>query len=256
MTTTDITRALRNRATHAATLARWQSRRPAAQLATLRKLPSYAGRTLAERRAYAMQHNQTPELSAQDSAPVLWIDDLDRSPEILRHWQGREFLRHSGWYTDDYQDETLEAYAVQLADFPGLIFEATRDSMSGTVRVYLDYFHAIDYRDSDCDYNAAEMRADTARDAIRSADSTAEREAEKDRDYQAEEDRKRQAEEARDDLKRNRATVRALIADLRELCPTDLPTTYPAAAAAVKRQLADLLKDRSDLFDQLNTLES
>ena len=97
---------------------------------------------------------------------------------------------------------------------------------------------------------------DTARDAIRSADSTAEREAEKDRDYQAEEDRKRQAEEARDDLKRNRATVRALIADVRELCPTDLPTTYPAAAAAVKRQLADLLKDRSDLFDQLNTLES
>ena len=256
MKTTDITRALRNRTAHAARLARWQSRRPTAQLAALRALPSYAGTTLAARRAYALTNYDTgPELSAPEAeSPTLWTNE--EGPGVRRLWAGRDFLNPRGWYTDQFQDETLEAYAVQLADFPGLIFEATRDSMSGTVRVYLEDFHAIDYRDSNCDYNAAEMRADTARDAIRSADSTAEREAEKYRDYQAEEDRKRQAEEARDDLKRNRATVRALIQDLRGLCPTDLPATYPAAASAVKRQLADLLQDRSDTLDQLHTLES
>lgn len=271
MKTTDPARYFRNIDTPAARLARWQEpsfHRPNfrakieplsrihSMLDAIRKAGDYTGKTLAEKRRYLIDH-QAPELSSPEAeAARLWIDDMDRSPLVLNYWKGRDFLNHRGWYTDEHQDDTLEAYAVQLEAFPHLIFEAIRDSMTGTVRVMLEDFHAIDYSDADSDWSAKEAQEEAARDAIRSADSTAEREAEEERRYQAEEDRKRQAEEARDDLKRNRSTVRALVREFRELCGGPIPTTYPAAASAVKRQLADLLKDRSDLFDQLKTLEA
>lgn len=262
MKTTDPARYFRNLDTPAARLARWQDFRPlrihraAARLEELRALPDYAGTTLAARRAYAMTNRDpAPELSDPDAAaPYLWTNE--GHPAIANFWPGRDFLRHRGWYTDQHEDETLEACAVILADFPRLIFAAIRCSLSDTVRVLLDDWQEIDFSEAACSYSTREARDEAARDTIRSADSTAEREADDERRYQAEEDRKRQAEEARDDLKRNRTTVRALIADLRELCAGPIPSMYPAAASAVKRQLADLLRDRSDLFDQLKTLEA
>ena len=65
---------------------------------------------------------------------------------------------------------------------------------------------AIDYSEAEGEYSAENCRKSAAREAIYSADSTAEREAEAERDYQREEDRKRQAEEAREELAANRAT--------------------------------------------------
>lgn len=268
MKTAEILRHFRNRTTHAARLARWQRLPLAARLAAIREheRPGYPCRpcnspatmTRADwRKALiddpAFSHAKGPELSSPESeSPYLWTHE--DGPEILQAWPGRDFLSHCGWHTDDEGRDTLEAYAVQLEAFPGLIFEAIRESVSGGLRVNLNDWQAIDYSDAGSEYDADAAREEAARDAIRSADSTAEHDAEEEREFQAEEDRKRQAEEAREELATNRAQVRAIIADLRRLCPSDLPTTYPAAAQAVRDRLADLLRDRRDTLDNLRNL--
>ena len=250
--TAAIVRALRNRTSYAATLARWQSRRPAALLAAIRDLGSYAGSTLAKRRAYALHYkSHTPELSAPDSpTPVLWFDGTS-SPDIAHHWAGREVLKNRGWYTDDDQSDTFEAYAVQLVDFPGIIFEAIRTSCNDAIRVNLADFHAIDYREADCNYSAALEITVTARAAIRSADSTAEREAEEEREYQERYRHETDLEDARHDLHTIREEFRALAAELRSLCPSALATTYPAAAAAIRAQVAAILHRRRETLDTI-----
>lgn len=270
MKTTDPARYFRNTLSPAARLARWQRLPLADRLAALRKheAPGYPCRpcnspatmTRADWRR-ALIHDPAftlapgPELSSPDAAkPVLWIDNPDRSPLIRNQWQGREFLNHRGWYTDEHEDETLEACAVELDASPGLIFEAVLDSCSGSLRVMLDEFQTVDFSECENYRDADQARADAARDAIRSADSTAEREAEEERDYQREETRKMQAEEARADLAANRATVRALISELREICAGPAPAIYPAATQAVRDRLADLLRDRRDTLDNLRNL--
>lgn len=239
MKTADIVRFYRNRTTHAAALAAWQDWRLAARLHVIRDLPDYAGKTLAERRAYAMRNrgNVTPELSGPESeTPYLWTGET--CPLVVDCWPGRRFLRHHGWYTDDYQEETLEAYAVRLTDFPRLMFAAIRNSMGDGLRVHLDDWQEIDFAN---DHDAT----DAARDAIQAADSIAEREAEEAREFYRREAKKQEIEDAKAELAENRHEVRRLISELRRLCPTDLPTTFPAAAAAVRAELARLLRERS-----------
>ena len=258
MKTDDITRALRNQTTPAARLARWQSRRAPALLHVLRSLPSYAGTTLAARRAYWLANYDQggPELSSPEAeTPILWIDDIDRSPLVLEYWEGRDFFNHRGWYVypDGDPDETLEAYAVRLADFPGLIFEAHRDSCSGSVRVFLADAWPIDYTHADSDGYAEDLRRETAKEAIRAADSTAERAAEDEREYQERERHRADMEEARADLDRNRAEFRRIAAELRRLCPSALPADYPAAADAIKRQVRAILSERAELLDTIAT---
>jgi len=251
MKTDDIARALRNRTSHAATLARWQRLRPAAQLHTLRSLPSYAGETLSERRAYRLRvYHSGPELSAPDvETPILWTNE--DSPEILHAYPGRDFLRHRGWYTDDDERETIEAYAVILTDFPGLIFEAVRESCSGGIRVDLSTAAAIDYSEAESDYNASEAREDAAREAVRAADSTAESDAEEEREYQEQERHKIDLEEARADLAANRADFRRLRRELRKLCTPAMREIYPAAADAIRAQVRALISRRTETLDTI-----
>jgi hypothetical protein len=251
MKTDDIARALRNRTSPAATLARWQSIRPAARLSTIRNR-NPASITLAARRAYAMQHdNGSPELSAPNSAaPFLWFDGTS-SPEILHAYPGRDFLRYRGWFTDDDQSETIEAYAVILADFPHLIFEAIRESVSDGIRIDLSTASTIDYSEAESDYDASEARRDAARDAIRSADSTAEREAESEREHQARAQAEQELEEARADLAAIRADFRNLCHELREICSGPMPTIYPAAADAIRAQVRALISRRSETLDTI-----
>jgi len=253
MKTDTIARALRNRTSPAATLARWQRLRPAAQLHTLRTLGSYAGNTLAQRRAYALQYkSDTPELSAPDAkSPSLWTND--DGPEISHAYPGRDFLRHHGWYTDEHQDEReiFEAYAVILADFPGLIFEAVRESCSGIIRVNLSTAAAIDYSDAENDWTAGGAREDAARETVRAADSTTEREAEKEREYKERYRHETDLEDARYDLASNRADFRRLRRELRKLCPSALPTMYPAAADALRAQVRSLISRRTETLETI-----
>lgn len=256
MKTTDITRYFRNDTTPTARLARWQNRHATSRgaLAFLRSLPSYAGETLAERRTYALSYrDQGPELSAPEAdLDALWIDDVKTSPLVTNYWQGRTFLSHQGWYTSEDCHETLEAYAVQLAAFPGLIFEAMHDSSGGSTRVILNWNHAPNF-------NAhgrypEDAREEAAREAIRSADSTTRRQAEEERDFLEKEDRKQEAEENRQALAYNRQNIRSLIRDLRQLCKTSLPNDYPEAARAVRLHLRGLLNNRNELMTAIREL--
>jgi hypothetical protein len=266
MKTDDIARALRNRTSKAATLAAymapiwripytWRAQPPEARstlrarLANLRSLPACYGTTLAEK--YRHASTQPPlELSAPEAeSPILWTEE-DR-PEVFRAYPGRDFLRHYGWYTDDDERETIEAYAVILKDFPHLIFEAIRDSMGDSLRVDLSTAAAIDYSETESDYNADEAREETAREAVRAADSTAERDAEEEREYQEQERHKFDLEEARADLASIRADFRRLRRDLRDLCAGPIPTMYPAAADAIRAQVKAILSRRSETLDTI-----
>ena len=247
----DMERALRNQTSHAARLARWQTRRAAAQLATLRQLPSYAGETLAARRAYRIAHLDTgPELSAADAAPlILWTNE--DAPQVADSWRGRDFLRHRGYYCDDEERDTVEAAAVILSDFPGLIFEAVRHSDSDGLRVDLSSAERIDYSDADSDRDADDARDDAARHTIRSADRTAERRAEDEREFRERDRHEQDLEAARAELDSNRAAFRRLAAELRPLCASALATAYPAAADAVRAQIATILSDRRDILQTI-----
>jgi hypothetical protein len=248
---TDIHRALTNQCSHAAALARWQARRAPAQLAALRQLQSYAGETLAARRAHQLTQRDTgPELSTADAEPlILWTNE--DAPQVLKFWRGRDFLRHRGYYCDEHEHDTIEAAAVILADFPGLIFEAVRHSDSDGLRVDLNSAEPIDYTEAGSDWNASEARADAAREAIRSADSTARRMAEDEREHNEQWQHEQDLEQARGELDQNRAAFRRLAAELRPLCKSALATAYPAAADAIRAQLAAILRDRRDILQTI-----
>lgn len=256
MKTDHVTRYFRNRESSASKLAAWQATPAARRLTYLRGLASYAGDTIAARRAYALASFCPVELSAPFAdSPLLWLGDLDRSPLVSRSWEGRDFLTHRGWFTDDdCQDETIEAVAVELVDFPGLIFEGTRESCSGDSMIRLESAWEIDFREASCEWEADDCRKETAKDAIRSADSTAERMAEEERDYQAEQRRERDLEEAKEELASLRGEIRALCRELKTLCPLPLATDFPAAAKACKDRLKSLLVTRSRTLETLAEL--
>jgi hypothetical protein len=247
-----ILRALRNSNSPAARLAAWQNDGVTRNLRTLRHL-MVSGKTLRNVRK-EMILSDTFELSSPDAeTPTLWLGNT--SPAILDSWQGSQFLDHSGWFTDDeIQDETIQAYAVRLKMFPGIIFEAVVNSMNGDFQVDLSSFEEIDYSDSDDGYAATACETDCARSVIQSADSTAESLAEDEREYQRKWRIENDISENKETLKTLRTEIRQLVRELKALCPSALATTYPAAANAVTGSLKRLLADRRKLMATNATL--
>jgi hypothetical protein len=262
MKTKNIEAAFRNAATPAALLAAWQpprwGQRPiAGKLAQIRERMAapYGGKpSLAEARR-ALIDGQDPELSSPEAeSPILWVSE--GSPEVLATYAGRDFLNHRGWYTmeDGMDGETYETYAVQLARFPCLMFYAVKDSCNDDLRVMLEDWEEIDYSDAESDYQAGDCIAEAARSVVRSNDSSTEREAEESREYYRKDQVERDIEENRETLAGLRGEIRELCRELKALCPSPLAGTYPAAAKAIRRALADLLADRRRLMDENETL--
>lgn len=253
MKTHDILRALRASTTPAARLAAWQGKTLSTRRRILaeRMAAKYSpAATLADARRNELK-TTGPELSAPESEePYLWTSEGSR--EVLDFWKGDAFLDHSGWYTmdEDFSD-TLETCAVRLESFPGLVFYAVRDSMGGgDLRVNLDEWHEIDFSDAGCDYSARECLGDAAKGIIRSCDSTTAREAEESREYYRKDQAEREIEENRETLATLRGEIRALVAELKTLCPSPIAAEYPAAGKALRLALRGLLSERSDLMDK------
>ena len=251
MKTQNIVSAFRNAATPAARLAAWQSHHPIRHLKDLRErmAANYSPpATLAEARREAIA-NMGPELSSPEADhPLLWLSG-ENDPEVLAAYAGRDHgLDHRGWYSDPYQDETLETYAVRLARFPRLLFYAVRDSMSGDLRVRLDEWEEIDFSEAVSDYQADDAIRDAARELVRAYDYTTECEAEESREFYEKEDRKAQIEENRDTLKTLRASIVSLARECRELCASPTAQRYPAAAEAIRERLAAMLRERASLI--------
>lgn len=245
MKTTNIIATLRNAATPAARLAAWQNKHISNRR---RSMADYYDETstLAERRR-ALIASTGPELSSPDAEnPLLWADE--NSPEILDSYAGRDCgLDHRGWYTDDFQDETLETYAVRLTRFPHLLFYAVLDSCDEGLRVHLDEWEEIDFSECGSDYGMSEAIKDSARQVVRSNDSTTEREAEESREYYRKDQVERDIAENKETLASLRHEIRALAHELKTLCPSSLAIDYPAAANALRDSLKSLLKDRREL---------
>lgn len=177
----------------------------------------------------------------------LWLEET--SPEI------RDMHKGTGWYSDDYYAETIAACGVILESFPGLVFGATLESAGGMLGVELTSAEAIDF-DGSCDeYQAGAARREAMKDAARWMESTAERMADDERRYQEEQreemERDEKAREARETIADLRPRIRALVAELKQICGGTLAATYPAAAAALRQNLAGMLDERREAFETI-----
>ena len=250
MKTQHITAAFRNAATPAARLAKWQSRPAPYRLRQLRDYlakPYHSGETLASARA-SLISGKGPELSSPEAEnPLLWTNE--QGPEILEAYAGRDCgLDHRGWYTDDFQDETLETYAVRLTRFPHLLFYAVKDSCNDDLRVHLDEWAEIDFSDVEGEWQVQDAIADAARALVRSCDSSTQREAEEAQEYYRKDRVEQDIAENKETLAGLRHEIRALAHELKSLCPSGLATDYPAAGKAVLASLRSLLADRRGLM--------
>lgn len=136
----------------------------------------------------AFRSSKVPCVSDPDTGfhgPVLCLGSDDHIL-IKELTEGRDVLNHCGWYCDaedQRSDDTIEAVAVELEDFPGIIFEAARDNGGGSVAVYLAEFRVIGYSECKDDWDTDNVKTEVIREVIRSADSTAQALAEDEQEY-------------------------------------------------------------------------
>ena len=273
MKTKHLVSALRAAATPAARLAAWQAVPIRKRLEALRARLAPGGCTYAcnvpmpanprdakladWRRALihdpAFYLASVPDVYTSADGGAAWTFESFDSREVRRAWdckdrECRTWLDHTGWYTDEFQSETIRAAVVELARFPGILFAATVESCGGMISVDLTTWETVDFSDCASDYDAGESRRETARSVMRSADSIAERLAEDEREYQRKWRIENDISENRETLKTLRGEIRALARELKRLCPSPLAGEYPAAASAVRGKLSDMLRERAELF--------
>ena len=273
MKTKHIVSALRAAATPAARLAAWQAVPIRKRLEALRARLAPGGCTYAcnvpmpanprdakladWRRALihdpAFYLASVPDVYTSADGGAAWTFESFDSPEVRRAWdckdrECRTWLDHNGWFTDEFQSETIRAAVVELVRFPGVLFAATVESCGGTISVDLTTWETVDFSDCGSDYDAEDSRRETARSVMRSADSTAESLAEDEREYQRKWRIENDISENRETLKTLRGEIRALARELKRLCPSPLAGEYPAAASAVRGKLSDMLRERAELF--------
>jgi hypothetical protein len=250
MKTNHIESTFRNATSPAVRLAAWQSRRTAWRLRELREEmaePYREGETLATLRASRI-HSQGPELSAPEAEkPLLWLSG-ESDVEIRDCFPGREFLDHRGWFTDEFESDTLETYAVRLARFPRLMFYGVMSE--GGLRVELSKWEEIDFSDCQSEHQTWDAIRESAREIARCNDSSTEREAETEREYQRKWRIENDMEENRETLKSLRGEIRALAHELKSLCPSPMAGEFPAAAKALRDGLRSLLRDRARIMGE------
>jgi len=147
---------------------------------------------------YRWVENITPALRFVGKVHEIRSDGSNNTPYI-----DRALVDHTGWYSDNYQDETVWGEVYQL---PG---------HDGTPR----YVPAVcDPNNPNCAAVCFGDMTDDLRDAIRWADSMAEKWAESEREYQAKEAAKEKIEENKSEIADLRADFKALAKELRENC--------------------------------------
>lgn len=109
---------------------------------------------------------------------------------------------HTGWFNDNFQDETIcgRVYQLPARDGKPVYLPAVSDPNNDAAII---------------DFHGA---TDDLREAIYAADSMAERMAEDERRYQAEESAKQRIEEIDEEIKTTRADLLTLIRELRANC--------------------------------------
>lgn len=131
-----------------------------------------------------------------------WIENASRGLRIVgaSHDIIRTRDRHTGWYIDNFQDETVCGYVLALPGRNRKPFYAPAIKDPCNPDCYVIDFH-----------NASSDKEETAR----IADGMAEQYAEREREYQAKEAATEAIAQARDDICYARGIVRQLVRDLR-----------------------------------------
>lgn len=184
----------------------------------------------------------TPEDPRQPRAMLL--DSLDQWPGTVEG-DAHDILKldHTGWYTDNFQYETVKGAVVSLPGPRGI--DGTRRRRYYPA-IYSDTFDVATVYIDD-----GEEGDDAEREAARSADHYAERYAEDSREYEAKEQAEQQIDEAREAIKAARAKIRALIREIKAAGRE----FSPAICEALKSQIERLLKERAEAFKTIERLE-
>jgi len=142
-------------------------------------------------------------------------------------------LRHTGYYIDNYQDETVHGEVYQLP--------AARD---GSPR----YVPAVNDPNNDgCACLDFHSISDDKEDAARLADGMAENWAEREREYQAKEDEERRIEEIGDEISELYTDFRRISRELRANCEAI------SAVAVVRELIRDRWKQTKAQIHKLRT---
>jgi hypothetical protein len=166
--------------------------------------------------------------------------------DSLNDWPGTEEgtasdilkLKHNGWYTDNFQDETVYGVVLSLRTPHGRRYYPAISSKSFDVTtVYIgDWFEGDD---AECE-------------AARRADQYAESYAEDAREHDAQFQAEQQIEEARKEIK----TTRRQILDLCKEIKQAGKQFSPAICSALTGRVQELLHERQEAFEKIDELKS
>ena len=148
-------------------------------------------------------------------------------------------IRHTGWYSDNYQEET----------FRGVVFRLSARS-GGRERFVAGYFESMS---EGFVLDLSEIWEDDLTGAAREGDRLAERAAEKARDFEAKDAAALRIEEIDAELKNVRAEILELCQSIRKACP-EIGQHKPIRSA-LRRALQGLLRDRNSLISERKDLE-
>jgi hypothetical protein len=175
-----------------------------------------------------------PRFAAYGESHLRWIEDTRRAGlRFVGHADEIAGLRHQGWYTNEYQDETYRGAVYQLP---------ARRGESVFVYGY----------DDPCNRGAALLSFDwTAdkEDAARWADAIAERAAEQEREYQEASSARCRFEDIGEELARLHGKLLALCRELRgeRDLPAEICATLREAIAEKWEHRAELHRERAEL---------
>ena len=124
------------------------------------------------------------------------LREVDEASKIIR-------LDHTGWFVDNFQDETVHGIVYRLPARDGKEQFAPAVNDPWNQDCALVDFHSI---------------TDDKEDAARWADSMAERYAEKEREFQAEESAKMRIEDINEEIKKEYQEFRRISRELRANC--------------------------------------
>lgn len=197
-----------------------------------------------------------PEFPADSTRPTgdqyRWVENASRGLRIVGPVHDiqpegcyRRPVDHNGWYLDPRGDgETVHGAVLQLP---------ARNGVAQYVPAVADPWN------NDCYLvNSHDVTAELL-DAVRWADSMAERYAESEREHQLLESAKLRADELREEARELRAKHRATVADMRGL--RELAPDAPTACTVLRESLRDMrariraaLKEAARLTDEPWTL--
>ena len=148
-------------------------------------------------------------------------------------------IKHTGWYSDNYQEET----------FRGVVFRLTA-RLRGRERFVAGYFESMS---EGFVLDLSEIWEDDLTGAAQEGDRLAERAAEKARDFEAKDAAALRIEEIGAELKNVRAEILELCQSIRKACP-EIGLHKPIRLA-LRRALQSLLRDRNSLISERKDLE-